>query len=111
MKRRYCPEVGSMQPHSTQPGKTEEERDVPVAAKEPEPPQQEPEVAKKKSESPIKKTVSPQKEPGSSPKKPEPEPSRNAPQPEPEVKTEPEDSAKLGYEDAPMEELVDATTS
>ncbi|KAK8376085.1 hypothetical protein O3P69_008660 [Scylla paramamosain] len=84
----------------------EEEHDVPVAAKEPEP-QQEPEVAKRKSESPVKKTASPQKESEPSPKRPEPEPSRKEPEPVPEVKTEPEDSAKLGYEDAPMEELAD----
>lgn len=91
------------------PAEEEEEHHVPAAAaaKEPEPPQQEPEVAKKKPESPVKKTASPQKAPEPSPKKPEPEPSRKAPEPQPEVKTEPEDSAKLGYEDAPMEELAD----
>lgn len=80
--------------------------ELPVSAKEPEPPQPEPEVARRKPESPIKKTGPPQKEPEPSPKKPEPQ-SAKAPVPVPVVKEEPEDSAKLGYEDAPMEELAD----
>ncbi|KAG0716808.1 Heterogeneous nuclear ribonucleoprotein U-like protein 1 [Chionoecetes opilio] len=80
---------------------------------EPSPKKSMPEPSPKKSvpEPSPKKSVpepSPKKSvPEPSPKKSVPEPSKKAPEAVPSVKVESEDSAKLGYEDAPMEELAD----
>ncbi|XP_050722479.1 heterogeneous nuclear ribonucleoprotein U-like protein 1 isoform X2 [Eriocheir sinensis] len=90
------------------PGGEEEAEEVPQEEQADDPAAGATEMSEDKAlESPQKKSESPPKRMEPVQKEPEQKQSEEEPEPTPAVKSEPEDSAKLGYEDAPMEELGD----
>lgn len=88
------------------PGREEEEEEVPQDEQPDDPAAGAMDMSDDRAlESPQKKSESPSKRMESAQKEPEQKQSEEESEPTPAVKSESEDSAKLGYEDAPMEEL------